>query len=97
MDLISASATARDRDGMVPRRLLDGLTEIAERAPLRAQAVVPVHADCHWGNWLAHGQRVTALLDFEWARFGEPVDDWFFLARLPRALRTTAMSGWSGP
>jgi hypothetical protein len=24
---------------------------------------------------------VTALLDFEWARLGEPVDDWFFLAR----------------
>jgi hypothetical protein len=24
---------------------------------------------------------VTALLDFEWARFGEPADDWVFLAR----------------
>ena len=24
---------------------------------------------------------MTALLDFEWARFGEPVDDWFFLIR----------------
>ena len=24
---------------------------------------------------------MTALLDFEWARFGEPADDWFFLAR----------------
>jgi hypothetical protein len=24
---------------------------------------------------------VTALLDFEWARFGDPVDDWVFLAR----------------
>jgi hypothetical protein len=24
---------------------------------------------------------VTALLDFEWARFGEPADDWFFLIR----------------
>jgi hypothetical protein len=24
---------------------------------------------------------VTALLDFEWARFGEPAGDWFFLAR----------------
>jgi hypothetical protein len=40
-----------------------------------------VHADCHWGNWLACDQSVTALLDFEWARFGEPADDWFFLAR----------------
>ena len=72
---------ARDRDGIVPRHHLDGLTAIAERAPLRARAVVPVHADCHWGNWLARGRSVTALLDFEWARFGEPADDWFFLAR----------------
>jgi aminoglycoside phosphotransferase (APT) family kinase protein len=72
---------ALDRHGTIPPHLLDGLTAIAERAPLQAQAVVPVHADCHWGNWLARDRRVTALLDFEWARFGEPVDDWFFLAR----------------
>ena len=72
---------ARDRDGIVPRHLLNGLTAIAERAPLHARAVVPVHADCHWGNWLASDRSVTALLDFEWARFGEPADDWFFLAR----------------
>ena len=72
---------ALDRDGIVPSHLLDGLNAIAERAPLHARAVVPVHADCHWGNWLAHDRNVTALLDFEWARFGEPADDWFFLAR----------------
>jgi len=73
--------TAVDRDGTVPRPLLDGLGVIAEHAPLRAQTVVPVHADCHWGNWLASGPTLTALLDFEWARFGEPADDWFFLIR----------------
>jgi aminoglycoside phosphotransferase (APT) family kinase protein len=72
---------ALDRHGTIPRRLIDGLTAIAERAPLHAQAVVPVHADCHWDNWLVHDLSVTALLDFEWARYGEPVDDWFFLAR----------------
>ncbi|MGW1773996.1 phosphotransferase [Streptomyces sp. NPDC002104] len=72
-----------DREGRaaVPPRLLDGLRAIAQDAPERARTAVPVHADCHWGNWLAHGRRVTALLDFEWARFGDPVDDWFFLAR----------------
>ncbi|MET9415870.1 phosphotransferase [Streptomyces klenkii] len=70
-----------DRHGTGPRRLLNGLTAIAKRAPLHAQAVVPVHADCHWNNWLVHDLRVTALLDFEWARYGEPFDDWFFLAR----------------
>lgn len=72
---------ALDRPATIPRRLIDGLTAIAERAPLRARAVVPVHADCHWDNWLVRDLSVTALLDFEWARFGEPVDDWFFLAR----------------
>jgi hypothetical protein len=72
---------AVNRDGTVPGKLIDGLTAVAARAPLHARAVVPVHADCHWGNWLARDQSVTALLDFEWARFGEPADDWFFLAR----------------
>jgi aminoglycoside phosphotransferase (APT) family kinase protein len=72
---------AVDRLRIVPGHLLEGLSAIAERAPLHAKEVVPVHADCHWGNWLACDGRVTALLDFEWARFGEPVDDWFFLAR----------------
>jgi hypothetical protein len=72
---------ALNRDGTVAGRLIDGLTAIANRAPLAAQTVVPVHADCHWGNWLAREGTVTALLDFEWARFGEPADDWFFLAR----------------
>ena len=72
---------ALDRHRTMPPRLLEGLTAIAERAPLHARATVPVHADCHWDNWLARDRNVTALLDFEWARFGEPADDWFFLAR----------------
>ncbi|MGI5466319.1 phosphotransferase [Streptomyces sp. CA-132043] len=72
---------ALDRHGTVPRPLLDGLSAIAKRAPLCAQAAVPVHADCHGDNWVVCDLSVTALLDFEWARFGEPADDWFFLAR----------------
>ncbi|MFF4653800.1 phosphotransferase family protein [Streptomyces sp. NPDC001380] len=76
---------ALDRRGVVPRPLLDGLAAIAARAPQHARAAVPVHADCHWGNWLAHQGGVTALLDFEWARFGEPADDWIFLARFSGA------------
>jgi hypothetical protein len=67
--------------GNVPRHLLDGLAAIAKDAPEQAQTTVPVHADCFWGNWLADGDTLTALLDFEWARFGEPMDDWFFLIR----------------
>ncbi len=66
---------------VVPRRVLDGLTGIAENAPEQAEVDVPVHADCYWDNWLVNDGRVTALLDFEWARFGEAADDWMFLAR----------------
>jgi aminoglycoside phosphotransferase (APT) family kinase protein len=71
---------AADRHAAVPRHLIDGLVAIAERAPLRARVDVPVHADSDWGNWLATGSSVTALLDFERARFGAPADDWFLLA-----------------
>ncbi|WP_433790007.1 phosphotransferase family protein [Actinoplanes sp. CA-252034] len=59
--------------------LVDGLLALAEGAPEHVRATVPVHADCHWGNWLAADGRITALLDFEWARFGDPMDDWFFV------------------
>lgn len=68
-------------DRGVPGRVLDGVARIAARAPAYAPVTVPVHADCHWGNWLVRDGDVTALLDFEWARLGAPVDDWFFLAR----------------
>lgn len=70
-----------DQDGVVPAHLIKGLKEIAERAPDRVEAAVPVHGDCDWANWLAHGDTVTALLDFELARLAEPTEDWFFLIR----------------
>jgi Ser/Thr protein kinase RdoA (MazF antagonist) len=63
---------------IVPQSILDGLTVIAQGAPEHAAANIAVHADCHWGNWLVHDDSVTALLDFEWARFGEAADDWMF-------------------
>jgi hypothetical protein len=71
---------AADRDTVIPRPLIDGLTAIAANAPLYAGADLPVHADCDWSNWLADDQNVTALLDFERARFGVPADDWVLLA-----------------
>jgi len=67
--------------GGVPRHQLDSLAVIAENAPEPARTTVPVHADCYWDNWLADGDTLTALLDFEWARFGDPLDDWFFLVK----------------
>jgi aminoglycoside phosphotransferase (APT) family kinase protein len=71
---------AAGADSVVSPALLDGLMAIAQRAPLRARADVPVHADCDWGNWLVQDQQVTALLDFERARLGDPADDWVLLA-----------------
>ncbi|GIF37279.1 phosphotransferase family protein [Actinoplanes xinjiangensis] len=86
---------AADRGTVVPPALIDGLTALAADAPEHTGGSVPVHADCHWGNWLADGGRVTALLDFEWARYGEPMDDWFFVIadsghHLPIALDVVA-------
>jgi hypothetical protein len=52
------SLAAADRDAVVPPVLLDGLMAIAQSAPPHARVMVPVHADCHWGNWLAYGLRV---------------------------------------
>jgi hypothetical protein len=80
-----------DHDSLVPQRILTGLTAIADHAPEHAGADVPVHGDCDWDNWLADGDTVTALLDFEWARFGEPVDDWFFLIRFSGPHATTVL------
>lgn len=71
---------AADRDTVIARPLIAGLTAVAENAPLYAAAEIPVHADCDWGNWLADDRNVTALLDFERARFGVPADDWVLLA-----------------
>ncbi len=70
-----------DYRATVPRPILDGLAAIAGGGPEQAPARVPVHADCHWDNWLVHDHNVTTLLDFEWARFGDPLDDWMFVAR----------------
>jgi hypothetical protein len=75
------SLATLNRDATIPHHLLDGLMAIAQGAPVHSLKDAPVHADCHWGNWLALNANVTALLDFEWTRFGEPLDDWFFLAR----------------
>jgi hypothetical protein len=82
---------AANRDGIVPRHLLAGLAVLAQHAAPNGCTVVPVHADCHWGNWLASGRHVTALLDFEWARFGEPPDDWYFLIAFSGPHRETVL------
>lgn len=82
---------ATDRDQIVDRVLIDGLFTVAEGAPLEARTDVPVHADCYWDNWLASDGELTALLDFEWARFGDPRDDYFFLISFSGEHLTTVL------
>lgn len=82
--------------GVLRREVVGGLMAIARGAPPLARTDVPVHADCHWGNWMAHQGTVTALLDFEWARFGEPIDDWYFLARFSGEHMATAVDVITG-
>jgi hypothetical protein len=80
-----------DQDGAVPTYLVRGLKEIAARAPEWLQRAVPVHGDCDWENWLAEGDTITALLDFESARLAEPTDDWYFLIRYSGPDMTAAL------
>ncbi|SDT58846.1 phosphotransferase [Actinoplanes derwentensis] len=93
---VTESLTEADRDSVVSPVLLDGLARIAEGAPLHVDTVVPVHADSHWGNWLAEGDQVTTLLDFEWARFGVPMDDWFFVIGTSGPHRETVLDVVAG-
>ncbi|WP_027341122.1 phosphotransferase family protein [Hamadaea tsunoensis] len=69
-----------DRAAVVSRWLVDRLRAIAASAPSDGPAATPVHADADWGNWLVDGPDVSALLDFERARYGVPADDWILLA-----------------
>lgn len=44
-------------------------------APARVQRSVLCHGDAGAGNFLHDGERVSALLDWEFAHFGDPLDD----------------------
>lgn len=51
------------------------LVWLAEHAPVRAARSVLCHGDAGIGNFLHDGERVTALLDWEFAHVGDPHDD----------------------
>jgi hypothetical protein len=85
-----------DQDGAVPAHVIKGLKQIAARAPERLEHAVPVHGDCDWQNWLADGDTITALLDFESARLAEPTDDWYFVIQYSGAHMAAALDIVSG-
>ncbi len=52
-----------------------GIAWLRRNAPVSVQRTSLVHGDCGTGNFLFHEGRVTALLDWEFSHFGDPVDD----------------------
>jgi aminoglycoside phosphotransferase (APT) family kinase protein len=53
---------------------------LERNAPPPAERIVLCHGDVGPGNFLHDGERVTALLDWEFAHLGDPLDDLAWLA-----------------
>jgi len=71
--LVEHARRAPQIDGGLLDDLAARLRELAPIDPLAdGSPGVCVHGDAHPGNVLWHDGRVTALLDFEWARLGPP-------------------------
>jgi aminoglycoside phosphotransferase (APT) family kinase protein len=62
-----------------------------EAALRRVTRPALVHGDLHFGNVLHVGDRITGVLDFEWSRSGDPVDElvssWCVRELCPRTSR----------
>jgi aminoglycoside phosphotransferase (APT) family kinase protein len=52
-----------------------GFARLTESIPVEPSHVVLCHGDAGTGNYLRTGGRVTAMLDWEMAHFGDPLDD----------------------
>jgi aminoglycoside phosphotransferase (APT) family kinase protein len=74
-----------------------GLRWCERRAPPPASAVL-LHRDYRTGNYLVHEGRLAAVLDWEFAGWGDPLEDigWFF-ARCWRFGRGDRVAGGIGP
>lgn len=66
---------------------------LAERAPRSAHTVL-VHADFKPGNVLLDGGRITALLDWELAHLGDPLEDLGWVTQPLRAGEHTIEGAW---
>lgn len=66
---------------------------LGERAP-RTAGTVLVHADFKPGNILLDGDRVTALLDWELAHLGDPLEDLGWVTQPLRAGEHTIPGAW---
>jgi aminoglycoside phosphotransferase (APT) family kinase protein len=66
---------------------------LAERAPTSSGTVL-VHADFKPGNILLDGARITALLDWELAHLGDPLEDLGWVTQPLRAAEHTIEGAW---
>lgn len=66
---------------------------LGERAP-RSAGTVLVHADFKPGNILLEGDRITALLDWELAHLGDPLEDLGWVTQPLRAGEHLVAGGW---
>jgi aminoglycoside phosphotransferase (APT) family kinase protein len=72
---------------------------LGQHAPGRVERTVLCHGDAGPGNFLHAGRRVTALLDWEFAHLGDPLDDiaWVLIRShvMGADVMRAALSTWS--
>ena len=82
------------KDQLEPLPELDyALVELGETAP-RSERTVLVHADFKPGNLLLENGQVTALLDWELAHLGDPLEDLGWVTQPLRAREHTIPDVW---
>jgi fructosamine-3-kinase len=69
--------TCLERQLIAPQLAERAQNVIHRHRPLMDSVTRPVlvHSDAQFENWLTDGEKVTALLDFEWAHSGDPAWD----------------------
>jgi len=87
-------ATVLREDQLEPWPELEyAIVVLGERAPLSTRTAL-VHADFKPGNILLDGDRVTALLDWELAHLGDPLEDLGWVTQPLRAAEHTIEDAW---
>ncbi|MHA6622435.1 phosphotransferase family protein [Pseudonocardia sp. DLS-67] len=85
------------RDQLEPWPELEyAIAVLGERAPTCTGTVL-VHSDFKPGNILLDGDRVTALLDWELAHLGDPLEDLGWVTQPLRAAEHTIEGAWEAP
>ena len=71
-----------------------GARWLRHHAPHTLDRVVLLQGDTGPGNFLFEGDRLTAVVDFEWAHFGDPMEDFGNMAAVQKGMKSR---GYAGP